>query len=122
MSGTTNKWRIAFFVVLGVTIPSLGYLAYLVMDVAVTHSYMKDGYDATTRDLSALGVIFPKDRYKKKDIASLLRQQHPGALIVETGCSVQMDGLLFYFDENERMVDIETRAEYAQHRECASTR
>ena len=120
MGTPTNRWRIAFFLALGVTLPLSGCLAYLLMDQAVSHTYMKDGYDGTVRDLDALATVFPKDRYKKRDLVSILRQHYPGALIVETACSVQLDGLRFDFDESHRMIGIVSRAEYTPSRKCGA--
>lgn len=116
-----NKWRIAFFVTLAVALPAIGLLVYSVIDQAVTITYMSDGYERTEKDLKMLAQVFPRDRYKKKDIVVVLRRIDPLGFIVETKCAVQLNGLRFEFNAIGELVGINTKAESSPEYECRGT-
>ena len=118
---TTRKWKIAFFTTLIISLPTVAFLGYGFVDQAVTISYMSQGYKETVSDLKRLGKIFPIDTYAKKDILVLLRQNNPDAFIVETKCRIQLNGLRFEFDEHNKLININTRAQYESEKACKNT-
>lgn len=113
-----SRWRTAFFVAIGLNVIVGALLGYAIIDQAVTISYMSQGYDQTKKDLIVLAAAFPLDRYNKKDIVAILRRKNPDAFIVETRCSVQLDGIRFDFKSSGVLSSIETRAQYSGESEC----
>jgi hypothetical protein len=120
MTGSSHKWRTAFFVTVIIAVLLVAFLGYSVIDQAVTITYMSDGYSRTEKDLKTLGDAFPRDRYSKKDIVVLLRKIDPQGFIVETNCTVQLNGLRFEFDGKGRLVGVNTKAESSADYECRS--
>ncbi len=121
MSNNLNKWKIAFFATLSVSIATVGFLVYFILDQSVTFSYMADGYDQTKNSLSLLADAYPKDRYKKKDVVVVLTRIDPNGFIVESECSVQTSGLRFEFNRGGDLIHITTQAEYASEYTCSDT-
>jgi hypothetical protein len=121
MAGLTQPWRVAFFAALAIGVVIIALLAYGILDQAVTITHMSDGYSRTEKDLKTLGSVFPRDRYNKKDILVLLRKLDPKGFIVETRCTVQVDGLRFEFDGKGRLVNVNTQAETSPDYECPRT-
>ena len=107
MAGSMNKWRIAFFTTLVLSLLGIGVLIYRIIDQAVTLTYVTDGYRRTEKDLQVLAETFPRDIYRKKDIVVVLRKIDPKAFIVETKCAVR--------------VGINTKAESSPEYECPTT-
>ncbi|HEX4456486.1 MAG TPA: hypothetical protein VIA18_00870 [Polyangia bacterium] len=64
-----NKWKVAFFVLLGCWIVTLVAGAYLVVDRAVAVSYMQDGYADCEAHRDFLHALV-KGRLTRADIAS----------------------------------------------------
>jgi hypothetical protein len=120
MTGPSPKWRTAFFATALVAVLAVAFLGYSVVDQAVTLDYMSDGYSRTEKDLKTLGDAFPRDRYSKKDIVAVLRKIDPQGFIVETNCTVQLNGLRFQFDSKGRLVGVNTKAESSADYECRS--
>ncbi len=120
MRNKTTKWKLAFFTSIGVSLIVAVVMAYGIVDQGITITYMSDGYERTERDLKRLAEIFPQN-YAKKDIIFMLRKKNSNAFIVENECTVQLDGLRFEFDQNGKLKNINTRAEYSSEYECKST-
>jgi len=121
MAGSTRPWQIAFFAALVIGVAIIALLVYSVMDQAVTITHMSDGYSRTENDLKTLGDAFPRDRYSKKDVLVVLRKLDPKGFIVETKCTVQLNGLRFEFDNKGRLVNVNTKAESSPDYECPDT-
>ena len=120
MKNNSTKWKWAFFISITVCLAVIVFMAYGLLDQGITITYMSDGYERTEKDLDHLAGIFPKN-YDKKDILYLLRKNNPDAFIVEDKCTVQLNGLRFEFDQNGKLKNINTRAEYSSEYECEST-
>jgi hypothetical protein len=106
MAGSMNKWRIAFFTTLVLSLLGIGVLVYRIIDQAVTLTYVTDGYGRTEKDLQVLAETFPRDTYRRKDIVVVLRKIDPKAFIVETKCAVRLNGLRFEFNATGQLVGI----------------
>jgi hypothetical protein len=113
-----RKWRIVIFVALAVALAAIPVLLHGMLDQAVTITHMSDGYFRTEKDFKTLAQAFPRDRYRKKDIVVILRRIDPQGFIVETRCSVQLNGLRFEFNARDELVGINTKAESAPDYEC----
>jgi len=120
MKNNSTKWKWAFFISIAVFVIVTAFMAYGLLDQGITITYMSNGYERTEKDLNRLAEIFPKN-YNKKDILYLLRKNNPDAFIVEDECTVQLAGLRFEFDQNGKLKNINTRAEYSSEYECKST-
>jgi uncharacterized protein YpmS len=120
MNNNSTKWKWAFFISIAVFVTVIVFMGYGLLDQGITITYMSDGYERTENDLNRLAEIFPKN-YNKKDILYLLRKNNPDAFIVEDECAVQINGLRFEFDQNGKLKNINTRAEYSSEYECEST-
>ena len=118
MRPLTGKWRIAFFAMLAVAMTAVAVLLYVLLDQAVTMTYMSDGYRRTEHDFKVLAQAFPRDRYHKKDVVVMLRRIEPKGFIVETKCAVQLNGLRFEFNARDELVGISTKAESSPDHEC----
>ena len=118
MTGPSPKWRTAFFATALLAVLAVAFLGYSVIDQAVTLTYVSEGHWRTEKDLKTLGDAFPRDRYDRKDIVVVLRKIDPQGFIVETRCTVQLNGLRFEFDSKGRLVRINTRAESSADYEC----
>jgi hypothetical protein len=114
----SSKWRLAFFISTGISLPVIAFLLYGIIDQGVTITYMSEGYDQTKKDLEVLSSVFPLDRYNKKDIVTILRRKNPDAFIVETACAVKLAGISFEFNKNGVLSAINTRAQYTSEKEC----
>lgn len=122
VTGSARPWRIAFFVVLIGAVVIIAFLAYSVLDQAITITHMSDGYSRTEKDLKTLSDVFPRDRYTKKDILAVLRKVDAKGFIVETKCTVQLNGLRFEFDNKGRLINVNTKAEeFSPDYECPGT-
>jgi len=113
-----NRWKIAFFTVLPLSVVAIVFVGYLFIDMAYTVTYMRDSYERTESKLEKLSEVFPKAVYAKKDIVHLLRVKNKGAFIVETSCSVQIDGLRFEFDQQGKMVRVDPNADTGPELHC----
>ena len=98
-----NKWKVAFFVVLILGLASSGYLFYGLVDSGISYNYLRDDYDAQSRQLNALGslIVAGSDEYTKSDILHLLRQAKKDAFIVEEDDAIYFEGVKFTFDDGK---------------------
>ena len=115
-----NRWKVAFFTLLVLALPTIAFLGYLFIDMAYSITYMRDGYTRTENKLERLSEVFPKQTYNKKDILHVLRQHNKEGFIVETACSVGIDGLLFEFNKANELIRIHTRADEEPELLCSS--
>ncbi len=67
-----NKWKFAFFALLGGWALTLGVGAFLVIDRAVTIGYMKDGYADCEAHRDFLHLLL-KGRVSRADVAASAR-------------------------------------------------
>ncbi len=102
-----NKWKIAFFTCLTLLIILSVCSAYMVINQAVSYTYLSDSLDKANRDQKLLIDLIPKDT-SKKDLVFMLRQARPDELIVEKDSLVHINGLTFVFAENDTIKSIET--------------
>jgi hypothetical protein len=121
MTDSTKAWRLAFFASVAIGVGIIGFLAYSVLDQGGAITHMSDGYSRTEKDLKILGSAFPRDRYDKKDILVILRKLDPKGFIVETKCTVQLNGLRFEFDTAGRLINVNTNAESSPDYACPGT-
>jgi hypothetical protein len=106
-----NNWKIFGISWLLVSLLIISYLVSNCLDQGISFTYMSQGYKNTIDDLEILGQIFP-NWYSKKDITYILRNQYPNELIVEDSMSVRIKGLRFDFNDNSKLIKINTRAYY----------
>ena len=94
-----NPYKIAFFVQLILFFIVSATLLYSVVDQGVSLTYMGQGYKDTEDDLKVLMALLPpaSKNLNRKDLVSLLRKNHPEALIVEEASKVGIGFLEFEF-------------------------
>lgn len=118
MDKPTNKWKWAFLGSVVISGPVIVFLLYTILDQGLTITYMTEGYQDTEQSLQRLATIFPKETLTKKDIVYLLRKTNPEAFIVENECTVQLRGLRFKFNNDDKLININTNAEASPEKEC----
>lgn len=103
-----NKWKMAFFVVLFLSLASNVYLFYHLVDHGISYSYLHDDYEAQSKQLNTLGelVVVGANKYTKADILHLLRQAKKDAFIVEEDDAIFFEGIRFTF-EDEKLTKVE---------------
>lgn len=67
-----NKWKIAFFICLVTLILISAFEAYIIIDQAVSLSYIETGYSDTKNDLSAIIEIINTTDLSKAEIKKSL--------------------------------------------------
>ena len=84
------------------------YLGFLVIDGAITHTYMEQGYADTKEDLALLSRVAPELRkgFTKLDVLTILRDLEPDGLIVEEANTVSLHGLVFEFGPDGRLESV----------------
>lgn len=112
-------WKRAFFGLLALLFGVTGFLLYAVIDQGISYSYLKTSFDDSNRSLELLAALYPLDRYNKKDVVHVIRQQKPDALIVERPCFVAVDGLRFDFNAAGDLKAVSVNAMYEGDPECA---
>ncbi len=97
-----NKWKIAFFVCIPITILSLLFSIYVLVDNGVSYAYLEVSYNDQLRANEVLGnlVVRGGREYTQKYFLHLLRQAYPEELIVEDGAAIQMGSNVFDFHNN----------------------
>ncbi|MFL0803861.1 MAG: hypothetical protein K6L81_09085 [Agarilytica sp.] len=98
-----NKWKIAFFICLPLTVLSLLFSFYVVIDNGVSYTYLEVSYDDQVRANEVLGdlIVQGGQQYSQQDFLHLLRQAYPEAFIVEEGTVIRMDSNIFEFQNNK---------------------
>jgi len=97
---TSRRWRTAFIVAATVCLLTAGAAVYGILDQAVTMDGLQVGYDDTRQAAEVLAGLGPRvaPRITRADLLTILRQQHPDALIVATDSTVALGQLTFRFD------------------------
>ncbi len=102
-----NKWKIAFFTCLTLLIILSVCSAYMVINQAVSYTYLSDSLSRANQDQKLLIDLIPKNM-SKKDLVFLLRQARPDELIVEEDNLVHINSLTFVYSENDTIESINT--------------
>lgn len=71
-----NRWKVAFWIYLTLSVVVTGGLLYAIMDQSVTLSYHNVGYDATERDLETMIELFNHAGKSKAGVETVLKG-HP---------------------------------------------
>ncbi len=102
-----NKWKISFFVCLGIGLASTTFLLYLLVDQTVTYSYQVTHIAEQAQAKKLLGslVVAGAKDYTQQDVLHLLRQSNPDAFIIEEGHLISIEGVIFAF-ENDQLVAV----------------
>ena len=98
-----NKWKIAFFVCLPLTVLSLLFSFYVVIDNGVSYTYLEVSYNDQVRANEVLGDLIVRggQQYSQKDFLHLLRQAYPEGFIVEEGAVIKMASNVFEFQDDK---------------------
>lgn len=94
-----RRWRLAFLLLLPLSLLSTGFLVYAGVDQGITASYMKADSRDTHEDLAVLRELLPElsPNASRSAVLTTLRHQHPKALITATDSTVGVGGLVFRF-------------------------
>ena len=100
-----NRWKIAFFVMLGVSLLSVGYLAIEVVDQGITYTYASVSYEETQRSLAMMERLLPtlEGHARRAQLIELVRDQNPKAFIMATDSTIDVDGVVFHFTTDGRL-------------------
>lgn len=111
MNSKPNGWKIAFFLLLFVLLGVSGTAAYLLLDQAVSLTYMKEGYQDTEDDLRVMMKLLPEISRSadRRDFLAVLRRQNPEALITDDREGVGIGFLGFTFDPQGRLEEVNQR-------------
>ena len=103
-----NGWKIAFFLILIALLGVSGMAAYLVLDQAVSLTYLKEGYQDTEDGLRVLRNLLPEVSRSadRRDFLAVLRKQNPKALITDDGEGIGIGFLGFTFDAQGRLKEV----------------
>lgn len=102
-----NKWKVAFFTCLSLLIILSVCSAYMVINQAVSYTYLSDSLEKSNRDQNLLIDLIPKNT-SKKDLVFLLRQARPDEIVVEKDNYVRIYELTFVYSENDTIESINT--------------
>jgi len=96
----SRRWRTAFIVAVILCFATGAAAVYGILDQAVTMDGLEVGYKDTREAAEVLARLRPTvaPRATRADVLTLLRQQHPTALIVATESTVAIGQLTFRFD------------------------
>ena len=106
-----NHWKIFGISWFLISLVIISYLIFMGLEQGVSFTYMSQGCKQTVDDFKILAQIFPKS-FSKKDIIYILRKQYPDELIVEDSMSVQIKGLRFDFNNDNKLTLINIKAYY----------
>jgi hypothetical protein len=98
-----KNWKISFFVCLAVWVLTLFAAFYILLDQAISYSYLSTSYQDKVKANSVLGNLIVKGSksYNQKDFLFLLRQAYPNEFIVEEGNKISMGFNVFEFENNQ---------------------
>lgn len=104
-----RRWRLAFLLLLPLSLLSTGFLVYAGVDQSVTASYMEADSRDTHEDLAVLRALVPElsPTVSRSAVLTTLRRQHPKALITATDSTVGLGGLVFRFGRDGHLRVIE---------------
>jgi len=102
-----NRWKIAFFSVLGLLVLSNAFWGYVFVDSAASYTYLESSYDDQRRAVAELGELIVKGtrNYTKADVLHLLRQAKSDAFIVDEADSLDFEGITFRFAA-DRLIEV----------------
>ena len=103
------RWLKTSALVLGVLLViSNAFWLYVVVDQAVSYSYLSDEYDRLSESHQYLGRLAAAagKEFSQADILHLIRQADPEAFIVESEGEVVTNGIVFRF-QNGTLSSIE---------------
>lgn len=105
LSITRNRWKIAFFALLALSLLLLAGLGYTLLDQSATLTYREDEFARMRGDLAIVGRLLPamQGRNDHRALLELLRKQNPTALIVATDSTITMDDLVFTFGADRKL-------------------
>jgi hypothetical protein len=94
-----NKWKVSFFVALGLLVATNIWWLYSAMDAGVTYTYQQVTLDEKSKAVEMLGTLVVKggQQYTKKDVLHILRQMNKDAFIVEDESQIDVEGIKFIF-------------------------
>ena len=98
-----KKWKWSFFITLIILIITNILWLYAAIDAGVTYTYQQVSLDERSNSVEILGKLIVKggQKYTKKDILHILRQENKESFIVEEKNSISIDGVDFIFKENK---------------------
>ena len=98
-----KKWKIAFFTSLVLLLGSNAFWFYIVVDQAISYSYLHDSNEYALESKGELGDLIVKgaSKYDQKDILHLLRQADPQSFIVEEGDKIITSYGVFNFKDGK---------------------
>ena len=98
-----NKWKVSFFVCLGVLVAILLGSAYVLVDQAISYDHLNTSYKDKVEANAILGslLVTNSESYTQKDFLFLLRQAYSKELIVEEGNKISMGFNVFEFENNQ---------------------
>lgn len=97
-----NKWKISFFVCLGTLISIVVFEAYIIIDQAVSLSYLETGYSDTAKDLSAIIEIINSTDFSKAEIKRSLENGRSHIILHFEGDTVSLNKVSIIF-KNKRL-------------------
>jgi hypothetical protein len=100
-----NRWKVAFFTSVAVSLCAVAYLIFEMAELGISYGYLQAGRDDLATSNRVLGqlVVSGGQDYSQKELLHLLRQEYPGAFIVEEGDTIRIGPNTFVF-ENDRLV------------------
>jgi hypothetical protein len=103
LGSIVNKWKIAFFTSLIVSIFTVVFALLVVLDNGISYTYLEVSYNDQLKANEVLGNIIVRggEQYTQSDFLHLLRQAYPDELIVEEGNSIKMGFNTFEFKDNK---------------------
>ena len=98
-----NKWKVAFFICFGLLCSTLIGGAYILIDQAVSYSYLEVSYKDKDEANTVLGNLLVKTskNYTQKDFLVVIRQSYPKEFIVQDAHKISMGFNVFEFENNQ---------------------
>ena len=96
-----NKWKIAFWICLTVLVLVTGISTFLIIDQAVTVTYMKNGYNDTENDLENLIKIVNETDFSKMEIINVLEKSNKYEFKDLKSDSIPLGRILLNFKDNK---------------------
>jgi len=90
-----NRWKTAFWILFTISIVTIGFLIYGILDQGVSLTYMKEGYSDTEIDLQSLVNILNKTNFSKDSILHTLNLEK------STGDTVSLNRYQLFFKSGQ---------------------